>query len=556
MGRSHGLLRLGALCLLGALASLVRAQPAVEVSPGFSQLDLAAHVQVLEDAEGVLGIDAVRNADGFTPLPDAGGNFGFSTSVWWVRFAVHNPGTDTVELLLRQNYPLIDHLDLWLPERDGGMRHVRTGDREPFASRDIDLRNFVFGLSVPSGQTVPVYVRYATGGSMDISLELFAPVPLLERVGTEQLAYGAYYGGFIALIVYNFIIFLAVRDRVFFWYLLYAIVFGLHFGVHNGFSYQFLWPGNPAWANQSLVVLLGLSLIFALQFTRGFLDAQRMMPRSDRAALLLQAASALIVLASFVLPYATVVVPIAHVTVLVTALILFMGTRSLLAGYRPARYFMLAWIAMLLTVFAYMLKAFGMLPHNVFTQNGFQIGSLLEMTLLSVALSARVRDLQKYSFTDPLTGLLNRRSFDQHLELEFLRGRQGGGQVSLLIIDIDHFKRFNDSHGHAAGDKAIRLVARHLDRNLRPGDAVYRYGGEEFAAILPGADLAQARIIAERLLGPVDSGGITDEPITLSIGVACSEGLPEPVAARLFELADSALYQAKEQGRHRVVAAT
>src|SRR5690606_34428720 len=334
MGRSHGLLRLGALYLLGALASLVRAQPAVEVAPEFSQLDLAAHVQVLEDAEGVLGIDAVRNADGFTPLPDAGGNFGFSTSVWWVRFAVHNPGTDTIELLLRQNYPLIDHLDLWLPERDGRIRHVRTGDREPFASRDIDLRNFVFGLSVPPGQTVPVYLRYATGGSMDISLELFAPVPLLERVGTEQLAYGAYYGGFIALIVYNFIIFLAVRDRVFFWYLLYAIVFGLHFGVHNGFSYQFLWPGNPAWANQSLVVLLGLSLIFALQFTRGFLDAQRMMPRSDRAALLLQAASALIVLASFVLPYATVVVPIAHVTVLVTALILFMGTRSLLAGYR------------------------------------------------------------------------------------------------------------------------------------------------------------------------------------------------------------------------------
>lgn len=556
MGGSHWLPRVCMACLLIVLSPLTWAQQAVRLEPGFSQLDLPRHLQVLEDPQGSLDIDAVRAAIGFEPVPAGGANFGFSPSVWWVRFVVHNPRAEPVGLLLRQDYPLIDHLELWLPDGDGGIRHVRTGDREPFATRDIALRNFVFALTVAPGDTVPVYLRYATGGSMDIALQLFAPVPLLERVGTEQLAYGVYYGGFIALIFYNLIIFLAVRDRVFFWYLLYAIVFGLHFGVHNGFSYQFLWPNSPAWANQSLVVLLGLSLIFALQFTRGFLDAQRMLPRSDRIALILQIMAALIVLASFVLPYATVVVPIAHVTVLVTALILFMGTRSLLAGYRPARYFMLAWIAMLLTVFAYMLKAFGMLPTNVFTQNGFQIGSLLEMTLLSVALSARVRDLQKYSFTDPLTGLLNRRSFDQHLELEFLRGRQGSGQVSLLVIDIDHFKRFNDRHGHAAGDKAIRLVARHLDRNLRPGDAVYRYGGEEFAAILPGADLAQARIVAERLLGPVDSGGITDEPITLSIGVACSDGLPEPVAARLFELADNALYQAKAQGRHRVVAAS
>ncbi|TCS93201.1 diguanylate cyclase [Pseudofulvimonas gallinarii] len=555
MGRSQGMLRLGMACLLLVLASRVWAQPVVEVTPDFDRLDLTPHLEILEDVEGELDFDAARRATGYAPVPAAGPNFGFSTSVWWVRFAVHNTGSEPAVLLLRQDYPLIDHLDLWLPDGRGGTRHLHTGDRKPFASRDIDLRNFVSQLVVPAGETVPVLLRYATGGSMDISLKLFAPVPLLEQVGVEQLAYGIYYGGFIALIFYNLIIFVAVRDRVFFWYLLYAVVFGLHFGVHNGFSYQFLWPNSPAWANQSLVVLLGLSLIFALQFTRGFLDAQRMLPRCDRIAQILQAMAGLIVLGSFVLPYGTVVVPIAHVTILVTALILFMGTRSLLAGYRPARYFMLAWIAMLLTVFAYMLKAFGILPNNVLTQNGFQIGSLLEMTLLSVALSARVRDLQKYSFTDPLTGLLNRRSFDQHLELEFLRGRQGG-PVSLLVIDIDHFKRFNDSHGHAAGDKAIRLVARHLDRNLRPGDAVYRYGGEEFAAILPGADLDQARDVAQRLLGPVDSGGITDDPITLSIGVACSDGLPEPVAARLFELADQALYQAKTEGRHRAVAAT
>ncbi|MDZ3821986.1 MAG: diguanylate cyclase [Pseudoxanthomonas sp.] len=546
--------RLSFLLLVLAASAGLRAQPApVVATPGFGSIDLLAHLELLEDPEGRLDLASVMASTGFTGMPARGGNFGFSGSTWWVRFAVHNPGGERIELLLRQDYPLIDDLRAHIGDGAGGFRTIATGDQVPFERRELDLRNFVFGVSVPAGATVPVYLRFATTGTMDISLHLHEPAALFGLVGVEQLAYGMYYGGFLALIVYNLFIFIAVRDRVFFWYLLYAVVFGLHFAVHNGFAFQFLWPAQPTWANQSLVVLLGLSLVFALQFTRGFLDAARVTPRMDKAAIVLQALAMAIVLGSFVLPYARVIVPIAVVTALVTGLILAMGTWAMAKGYRPARYFMLAWAAMLFTVFAYMLKAFGLLPHNTFTQNGFQIGSLLEMTLLSVALAARVRDLQRHSFSDPLTNLLNRRSFDQHLELEFIRATRNRTPVSLLMVDIDHFKRFNDQHGHAAGDQAIQAVAKQLRRSVRQGDVVCRYGGEEFAAILPGASCPDAAMVAEKIRASVAQVRVAGQSLSVSVGVACSVDAPYEDADELFRTADEALYEAKASGRDRVV---
>lgn len=517
---------LAALLLAPAPAPATARPDPVVATPGFGSLDLLPHLEILEDADGGLDLAAAAARAEFAAMPARGGNFGFSGSAWWVRLQVRNPGSERITLLLRQDYPLIDDLQAYIGDGDGGFRRVATGDQVPFDRRELALRNFVFTVPVPAGATVPVYLRFLTTGTMDISLSLHEPAALFGLVGVEQLAYGMYYGGFLALIVYNLFIFIAVRDRVFFWYLLYAVVFGLHFAVHNGFAFQFLWPRQPAWANQSLVVLLGLSLVFALQFTRGFLDAARVTPRMDKAAIVLQVLATAVLLASFVLPYARVIVPIAVVTALVTALILAMGTWAMAKGYRPARYFMLAWAAMLFTVFAYMLKAFGLLPHNTFTQNGFQIGSLLEMTLLSVALAARVRDLQRYSFSDPLTNLLNRRSFDQHLELEFVRGTRNRAPVSLLMVDIDHFKRFNDQHGHAAGDQAIQAVARQLRRSVRQGDVVCRYGGEEFAAILPGATCADASRVAEKIRAAVAQVRVAGQSLSVSVGVACSIDAP------------------------------
>ncbi len=164
--------------------------------------------------------------------------------------------------------------------------------------------------------------------------------------------------------------------------------------------------------------------------------------------------------------------------------------------------------------------------------------------------------LETQAATDPLTGLLNRRGFDAALQREWRRHQRLGQGLALLMVDIDHFKQINDSQGHPIGDAALCHLAATLRHQLRPYDLIGRLGGEEFCVVLPGVNLELARQTAERLrrapLGFVPEGEAVPVQMTVSIGVAggsSEDAGPEALLAR----ADRALYQAKQQGRDRVV---
>ena len=340
-----------------------------------------------------------------------------------------------------------------------------------------------------------------------------------------------------------------------------------------------------------------LALIGMQQFSRTFLELPERWPAGNRVSLALIGFFVLLGLASIWLPYSTST-PLASRAVLFGVIwIIVAAVVMLRRDYRPARLFLLAWSLFLLGTAMFTLLAFGLVPRNFWTQNGVQIGSALEMLLLSLALGARYAGLRNenirivqqaneqlersvidrtkqlrtamaqlgeanvqlrdYSQRDPLTGVYNRRHFRDAFEQALNARMDNGKPLALLLLDLDHFKRINDSYGHLAGDDCLHYAARSMEDVVMPhGGLVARFGGEEFVAVLPGAEAQQALQIAEAVRlriqqSPVSTGGHSIR-LSASIGVHTviegHQATPEDV----IRIADEALYRAKGDGRNCV----
>lgn len=178
---------------------------------------------------------------------------------------------------------------------------------------------------------------------------------------------------------------------------------------------------------------------------------------------------------------------------------------------------------------------------NLFMSLGRQIGMALDNARLYA-------EVESSSLHDSLTGLANRRMMDLLLDKQYSMVKRGGSQFSIMMLDIDHFKRYNDTRGHAEGDKALVAVAHVVSKEIREIDTVFRYGGEEFLVLLPGISLPDALVVAERVRSAVE----LRSPVTISLGVVSDGAGGIDQKEELIAKADAALYRAKQNGRNRV----
>jgi diguanylate cyclase (GGDEF)-like protein len=203
-------------------------------------------------------------------------------------------------------------------------------------------------------------------------------------------------------------------------------------------------------------------------------------------------------------------------------------------------------------------------------EKGFELGAVDYITkpVHAGIVRARVRNqekllkslrtLEKLGLMDPLTGLANRRSFDHQLQMEWNRAVREKQTLSFLMLDIDHFKTFNDTYGHPQGDVLLQSLAKVLFGGARrPADLVARMGGEEFGVLLPNTEPEGAAVTAEKIRASVEAMVVSGLPTaTVSVGVASVKPALDGIPAALVENADKALYQAKETGRNRVCVAS
>ena len=547
---------LACVCAWLLLASTALAElPEARVGPGTRTLDLLPHLAVLEDPDHGLELrDVLRPGanQGFEPLGTRTASFGYTHSAWWLHAAISNDTGQSTDIVLRQSYVLLDHFDVYLVDDGRLLQQWTTGDTLPYSTRPIPHRDYLFPVTMAPGQSLDVYLRARSEGPVNVALSLYTPEALVPTLGAEQLAMGALFGSFALLALCTALLYGFVRDEAFAYYLFYVLCYGAYMAVFNGIAQQYLWPESPALWGVGQVVLLMLALHFLLHFSRSLLRAKGQSRWLDRIFLGLQVVIFALMLAAPFFDYGSLVKPITLIVAFTVFMVVAIGITGLRARQAAAGYFLLAWSVFLVGVLLYLAKSVGLLPHTWLTQYGFQVGTIFEFVLLSVALGLRVKEIRKQSRTDSLTGLANRSRYDELIEQAFAHSRAAGTTLGLLVIDVDHFKGINDSHGHAFGDRILEAVAASLRRHLPPSAVACRYGGEEFVVLVPRTDSRALAALAERLrLAVAASSPVV--PVTASIGIASTGEHAFADPRGLFRAADEALYAAKRTGRDRVV---
>ncbi len=596
--RARRLLLLFAVLFFG-LSRLATAD-ALVLREGNGRYEPGRYLSYLEDNSGRLGIADVMGEKAGKPFKRAESDrlaFGFTDSAYWYRFQLRNADSSISDWILEVQYPLLDLIEVYLVYPGNRIVSLRSGDTMPFSQREIKHRNFSFPVSLARGEAATIFLRVKTESSMQMPLMLWSAKAFIAKDHEEQVGLGLYYGILLAMFGYNLMIFLSIRDINYLYYLHYIggwIVFQMSL---NGLAFEYLWPESPGWGNQATPFLLFFVGAGVIQFTRAFLQLKEHLPKFDvmfRAFFWIALALAA---STFVLRYGIAIRLANGLGLVALALILLAGGLSLKLRVRQARYFMVAWIALLIGSIIFILRQFGILPSAFLIDYGMQIGSALEVILLSLALAQRIRmlkdenvriqkeatellevrvqqrtqeldsalkdlsvaseKLRDLSLTDALTECKNRACFNAVLEEEWQSARNGRRAISLLMLDIDHFKQINDTYGHLGGDACLRQMAQAIRELIRrPGDEAFRYGGEEFAVLLPNTDLAGAIHLGKIILDKVASLQVVYEgkqiPVTVSIGAASMVPEAGMSSGALIGDADRALYEAKRRGRNKV----
>ncbi|KAF1052826.1 MAG: putative signaling protein [Stenotrophomonas maltophilia] len=573
---------------------------------------LNGNLQWLQDPTGQMDLPAARAAsERFTP---AGGHtsVGQSPHPWWLQLDLERRSTPPGGWWLEVDSVNLLDLQVYVLDGDNLVRQVQSGEVVPFeAGRDMEFRRPVFHLPEGKGP-LRLYLRAYDPAGNSFPLRIWSHDDLQAHHNQTNLFLGIVYGLIAALLLYNLFILVSLRDLAYLWYVL-ATACALLFSLGmTGHGFQYLWPDAavPWWLNR--IALPSLWGVCVTRFTQTLLQTRQhvrwahwMLTSNCIAygvALLLSALD-LRLAAGWLL----VAITLNGLPAAVGA-----AVKRARQGSYPAMLYLVGFGLVLSSVSISVMRAMGVVQPSPTTAYLFPVSVAIESVLFSFALTSRIQELKREkaealeqasreknarmmqlqtaqndlaravatrtaeltqanqllvereaqlrhaAHYDPLTSLPNRRHLIEHAELALNSAQQTGETLALMLIDLDHFKPINDTHGHDAGDFLLQNVGHRLRQCVRSSDCVARLGGDEFAALISGPDAElHARDIAVRLLSELARPVQYDKlelRITPSIGVALY-----PIHAlqfsKLYKAADNALYEAKDNGRASYVMA-
>lgn len=616
------------LCML--VSSVFAASAEVKLA---DRVDLGPHLYFLEDPSGSQTLnDVAADDEHWRRLNAPSVNLGFVTSAHWFHVKVVNPRDQAMELLLEQRYALMDDMRVYWRCDAGSVADYHAGDVMPWASRPVKHHGFLFPLQAAAGERCDLWVRAHNTEAMELPLILWEKDAYHEDERNTLLIDGIFLGFFAIMALYNFLLYINVRDHSYFYYTLFVGSMFVFFASQQGYLYEWLLADSPRIHHYLIPFNLAVIVIWGSMFFLHFLGLRSLAPRLARVIKVLVMVLFVTPFTSFWLEYATSVA--ATITLISVGAILGLSGAVYLSfqNVRSAQILLAGWFVLVVCVVFQTLSKLGALHNDFVAEYGLRIGTALEIVIFSLALSYRIneerkakeaalisaqherleklhaqeialererearevkeqaleqqrrvneqleymvhertheledalneleranRELQALSVKDALTHVFNRRFFNQKIAEEWARATRYGREFVLLMVDIDKFKSINDNHGHVCGDHVLAKVAAVLKLVVcRPGDTISRYGGEEFAILLPDTGLAGAEKVAELLVQrvatePIHFNGV-HIPVTISVGLAVfNVGAHDVELQSFIERADKALYHAKEGGRNR-----
>ena len=521
---------------------------------------LSAQTSYLEDKNNSLTSKNIVENARFLPLNKDNLNIGITNSTYWLKLSIDNNSSQEQDKVISFKAPLMDEINLYELKNEKLVKSATVGHiiKQDKAMAVEPKLSFHINLSAHTQNTF--YMKIESQTIINLSFSIYSPEEFSNYTTLWYASMALYIGATIMILIYNSVLYFLIRIRSYLYYVLFHTLFLLFILDTNGYLVQFVYPDNPTWERITIPLFLSLALLAQVIFAYEFLSIKKYGNKSKKVLKVLIVITLMITLVHFVLPFReglqllNLVALFINIVPLVIAIIFWIKLKN-----KGAKYYTIAWIIFISGNMLETLKVQGVIELSFSILNPMQIGALIEMIVISVALADRFntirnknKELVSIVHTDFLTKIKNRNYFFERANSLLATLKRKEEEHSLIMLDIDYFKSINDTHGHAVGDKVLVAFSGEISKLLREEDVFARIGGEEFVLLIR-SDKEESLHLASRIREMVESLSISHNQheikFTVSLGIY-SFNSAKLTADEILSRADSALYKAKENGRN------
>ena len=358
-----------------------------------SKSSLVLDINYLEDVDSTFSINDVLSKlldSKFLPIPKKVANFGYTKSAYWYHFSLSNIKLKDTNKLLVISYPFLDFIDFYRVENNTIIEHIQTGDHYKFSQRPIEHSSFIFPISIKAKSTVDIYIRVSTKGSMHVPMKLGEPLETLIEISKNEQIHTILYGGLGLISFFNFLVFLALRERTYLYYSLTTFGHLFLFITLQGKAFQILYPNFPLLNEIGVVIIISFTILFYALFVRSFLSLKKSNRTLDNIVKGVIALAFINIIFSFFADFEFSIKATMLIAVLSHIIFLIIGPMSWKKIGLPAKHYTLGWSLLFIGSITASLSKAGFLPYNFFTEYGMQLGTAFSAIILTIALAQRL----------------------------------------------------------------------------------------------------------------------------------------------------------------------